>query len=129
MGANKWKIVNTDNAPKAIGPYSQGIAANGFVFFSGQIAIDPATGKFNEGDVVIQTKTVLKNIDALLKSQNLSLQNVIKTTVFLTDMSDFATVNQIYGEYFAGHCPARSCVEVSKLPLGALVEIEVIACL
>lgn len=121
------KIINIPDAPKAVGPYSQGVNYNDLFFFSGQIAIDPQNSKLIEGDVVAQTKQVFKNIDALLKSQNLTAQNVIKTTVFLTNLSAFAEVNAEYAKYFSSAPPARSCVEVSKLPLGALVEIEIIA--
>ena len=121
------QIINTKNAPVAIGPYSQGIKTNNLMFFSGQIPLDPTTGKVVDGGVKEQTKQVLKNIDALLKSQKLTAENVIKTTVFLKDMADFATVNTEYATFFNTNPPARSCVAVSGLPLGVLVEIEVIA--
>ncbi len=121
------KIIATDTAPKAIGPYSQGIEANGFLFFSGQIPLDPDTGKLADGGIAEQTRQALKNIDALLKSQGLFAQNVVKATVFITDMSQFPAVNAEYGKYFSVDPPARSCVEVAKLPMGAAVEIEVIA--
>lgn len=121
------KIISTEKAPGAVGPYSQGVEINGFVFFSGQIPLDPATGKPTEGSITEQTRQVLKNIDALLTSENMTAQNVVKTTVFLTDMNQFSLVNQEYGKYFTLGQPARSCVEVAKLPLGAAVEIEVIA--
>lgn len=122
-------VVQTSDAPKAIGPYSQGIELKKLVFFSGQIAIDPATGKLDGDDFPSQTRRVLKNIDALLASRNLTAANVVKTTIFLTDMSKFAEVNAEYGNYFDFEPPARSCVAVAALPMGALVEIEVIASL
>lgn len=120
-------IILTDKAPSPIGPYSQGIEINGFVFFSGQIAIDPAAGKIIAADVEGQTRQVLANIAALLDAAALSPANVVKTTVFVRNMGDFAKVNAIYAETFGSQPPARSCVEVSALPSGALVEIEVIA--
>lgn len=121
------QIINTAIAPKAIGPYSQGIATENFIFFSGQIAIDSSTGKLKGNNITEQTRQVLKNINALLSSQGLNFANVVKTTVFVTDMSEFSEVNAVYGEYFTSEPPARSCVAVAALPLGALVEIEVIA--
>ncbi len=122
-------VINTSAAPKAIGPYSQGIELKKLVFFSGQIAIDPATGELSGDDFASQTRRVLKNIDALLASKGLTAANVVKTTIFITDMSKFAEVNAEYGAYFSYEPPARSCVAVSALPMGALVEIEVIATL
>ena len=122
-------VVSTPNAPKAIGPYSQGIELKKLIFFSGQIAIDPATGELSGKDFTAQTKQVLKNIDALLASKGLTSANVVKSTIFLTDMSKFAEVNAEYANYFSFEPPARSCVEVSALPMGALVEIEIIATL
>lgn len=124
---DKRRVISVTGAPKAIGPYSQGIAVGDLIFFSGQIAIDPETAELVSGGVENETKQILKNIDALLKSEDLSPENVVKTTVFITDMADFSRVNAIYGEYFSFMPPARSCVEVSKLPLGAKVEIEIIA--
>ena len=121
------RMISIPDAPKAVGPYSQGVALKQLVFFSGQIAIDPKEGKMIEGDVSAQTKQILKNIDNLLKSEGMTAENVIKTTVFITDMSKFGEVNAVYGSYFSFEPPARSCVEVSALPLGALVEIEIIA--
>ena len=121
------RIISIADAPAAVGPYSQGVALQNLVFFSGQIAIDPKVGKLIDGDVVAQTKQILKNIDNLLKSEGLTAENVVKTTVFITDITKFATVNAAYAEYFSSNPPARSCVEVSALPLGALVEIEIIA--
>ncbi|HWR39589.1 MAG TPA: RidA family protein [Patescibacteria group bacterium] len=123
------KVVNTDQAPAAIGPYSQAIKAGGFLFVSGQIPVDPATGDVVPGDVAAQTKQVLENITAILKSENISLANVVKTAVFLTDMNDFQMVNQVYGEYFSTDAPARGCVQVARLPKDVSVEIEAIACL
>ncbi len=121
------KTVNTPLAPQAIGPYSQGIETNDFVFFSGQIAINPQTGKLDGDDFASQTQRVLKNIDALLSAQAMTAANVVKTTVFITDMSKFSEVNAEYAKFFSSAPPARSCVAVSALPLGALVEIEIIA--
>lgn len=121
------KTVNTPLAPQAIGPYSQGIETNDFVFFSGQIAINPQTGKLEGDDFSSQTQRVLKNIEALLSAQGMTAANVVKTTVFITDMSKFSEVNAEYSKFFSSAPPARSCVAVSALPLGALVEIEIIA--
>ncbi|WP_251546131.1 RidA family protein [Pumilibacter intestinalis] len=121
------KTVNTPLAPQAIGPYSQGIETNDFVFFSGQIAINPQTGKLDGDDFASQTQRVLKNIEALLSAQGMTAANVVKTTVFITDMSKFSEVNAEYAKFFSSAPPARSCVAVSALPLGALVEIEIIA--
>ncbi len=120
-------IILTDKAPAPIGPYSQGVEAGGLVFFSGQIAIDPAVGKIVETDIEGQTRRVLANIKALLDAASLTPANVVKTTVFVRNMGDFAKVNAIYAETFSSQPPARSCVEVSALPSGALVEIEVVA--
>jgi len=120
-------IIKTDKAPSAIGPYSQGIEAGGFIFLSGQIALDKVTGEMSTGDVAEQTKIVLLNITALLSEAGSDLSKVIKTTIFITDMKEFAKVNEAYGTFFKENCPARSCVEVSALPKNALVEIEVIA--
>ena len=119
--------VSTDKAPAAIGPYSQGIIAGDFLYASGQIAINPATGNIEAEGIVAQTEQVLKNLGAVLEEAGLSYSDVIKTTVFLDNINDFATVNEIYAKYFTGDAPARSCVEVASLPKGALVEIEVIA--
>ncbi|ABY94522.1 MULTISPECIES: RidA family protein [Thermoanaerobacter] len=120
-------IINTDAAPKAIGPYSQAIMVDGFLYTSGQIAIDPATGELVEGGIEAQTERVLENIKAILKAAGMDLNNVIKTTVFVTNMGDFAKINEIYGRYFKDNPPARSLVEVKSLPKGALIEIEVVA--
>lgn len=119
-------VISTEKAPAALGPYSQAIEANGFVFASGQIGINPETGDVPEG-IVAQTKQVLTNVTNVLAAAGTDLDHVVKTTVFIQDMNDFATVNGIYAEFFAKDCPARSCVEVAKLPKGVLIEIEVIA--
>ena len=120
-------IVNTDKAPAAIGPYSQAIKAGGFLFISGQIPIDPATGNIVGGDVKAQTKQSLENIKNILQCQKLGLDSVVKTTVFVANMADFQAVNGVYAEYFSANAPARACVQVGKLPKDALVEIEAIA--
>ena len=120
--------VFTAAAPAPIGPYNQAVALDGLIFCSGQIAIDPVAGKLIEGDVAAQTEQVMSNIAAVLAAAGASFAGVVKTTIFLVDMADFATVNEIYGEAFAaGVAPARSTVAVAALPLGARVEIEVIA--
>lgn len=121
------EIILTDKAPAPIGPYSQGIAVGGLIFFSGQIAIDPAVGKITATDIEGQTVQVLSNISALLAAASLTPADVVKTTVFVRNMGDFAKVNAIYAQTFDKEPPARSCVEVSALPSGALVEIEIIA--
>ena len=121
------KVISTTNAPKAIGPYSQAIEAGGFIFVSGQIPLIPATGELVEGSVEVQTARVLENLKAILTAAGSSMEAVVKTTVYITNMDDFAKVNGIYGQYFQENPPARVCVEVSKLPKGALVEIDVIA--
>ncbi len=120
------EIVHTQNAPAAIGPYSQAIKANGFVFTSGQIALDPATGTVVSGGIAEQTERVCKNLKAVLEAAGSSLEKAIKTTCFLSDMNDFAAFNEIYGKYFTGK-PARSCVAVRTLPKGVLAEVEVVA--
>lgn len=123
------EIVVTDRGPKAIGPYSQAIRANGFVFLSGQIPLDPKTQQVVEGDVAAQTGRVLENLKGVLEASGSSLQRVVKTTVFLVDMDDFAAMNEVYGRYFATHPPARSTVEVTRLPKNVRVEIDLIALL
>ncbi len=120
------KAIHTDKAPKALGPYSQAIDGGDAVFLSGQIGIDPASGKFVEG-VEAQARQALKNIGNVLAEAGLSLENVVKTTIFLTDIGDFAAVNAVYASFFAEPYPARSCLQVTALPGGALVEIEVLA--
>ena len=119
------EIINTSHAPAAVGPYSQGIQSGNFYFFSGQIALT-SDGNFLDQSVEAQTEQIFKNITALLKEAKLSKEQVIKATVFLADISDFQAVNTLYAEFFGTHKPARSCVEVSKLPLNAKVEIEII---
>ncbi|MBF6590469.1 MAG: RidA family protein [Ktedonobacterales bacterium] len=119
--------IKTDQAPAAIGPYSQAIVSNGWVFASGQIALDPASGQLAEGDVRAQTRRVLENVRALLAAAGSSPAHVVKTTVFLTAMADFAAMNEVYAEFFRDVPPARSTVAVKELPKGAIVEIEVIA--
>ena len=120
--------INTDNAPAAIGPYSQAIdSGTGLIFVSGQLPIDPATGAFPEGGVQEQTRQSLTNAKAILEAAGLSLANVVKTTVFLADMGDFAAMNEIYAQFFSEPYPARSAVAVKTLPKGALVEVECIA--
>ena len=121
-------IVATKKAPAAIGPYCQGIAIDGLVFTSGQLGLDPATGDFAPGGVEAQTRQSLANIRAVLEEAGTGMDRVVKTTVFLKDMNDFAAMNKVYAEFFGeGGCPARSAVEVAKLPKGGLVEIEAIA--
>ncbi|HEY6218837.1 MAG TPA: RidA family protein [Gemmatimonadaceae bacterium] len=121
------KVVHTDKAPAAIGPYSQGVIANGFLFTAGQIALDPASGQVITGGVAEQTERVLKNLTAVLESAGTSWANVLKTTVFLQDMKDFPTVNEVYARMVGEARPARSTVAVSGLPRGVLVEIEAVA--
>jgi 2-iminobutanoate/2-iminopropanoate deaminase len=120
-------IIATRNAPGAIGPYSQGIKANGFVFASGQIGLDPATGEFVKGGITEQSRQVLLNVKNVLEAAGSGLDKVVKTTVFLKDINNFAAMNAVYSEFFKTDCPARSAVQVAALPKGALVEIEVIA--
>ncbi|HMS09027.1 MAG TPA: RidA family protein [Pyrinomonadaceae bacterium] len=121
------KVISTENAPGAIGPYSQAIVANGMVFCSGQIPIDPATGEFVSEDVSEQTEQVFKNLAAVLEAAGASLESVVKTTVFLADMNDFAAMNEVYGRYFVTNKPARATVQAARLPRDARVEIECIA--
>lgn len=121
------KQISTSNAPAAIGPYSQAIEVKGFVYTSGQLPIDPATGAFPEGGVQEQTRQSLLNVQAILAEAGLTLANVVKTTVFLADMGDFAAMNEIYAQFFTEPFPARSAIAVKALPKGALVEIEVVA--
>jgi 2-iminobutanoate/2-iminopropanoate deaminase len=121
------QVVNTNKAPGAIGPYSQAIKANGFLFVSGQLPVVPATGQFAEGGIAAQTKQSLENVKAILLEAGCKLDDVVKTTVFIKNMNDFAEMNAVYAEYFVQNCPARACVEVARLPKDAIVEIEVIA--
>jgi 2-iminobutanoate/2-iminopropanoate deaminase len=122
-------IVLTDKGPKPIGPYSQAVKSNGFLFASGQVALDPRSNEFFGGDIRQQTRLVLENIKGILEAAGSNLNHVVKTTVFLKDMNDFAAMNEIYAKYFAIAPPARSTVEVARLPKDAFVEIEVIATL
>lgn len=119
--------VHTDDAPGALGPYSQAIVTDGWIFASGQIPIDPQTGALVEGDIALQTERVLRNLDAVLEAAGGSLQTVVKTTVFLSDMSCFADMNAVYARHFGDHRPARATVAVAGLPKGVDVEIEVVA--
>lgn len=121
------KVINTDNAPKAVGPYSQAVEASGLIFISGQLPIDPITGEFNSSLISEQTHQVLKNVSAILNSTGLNFDNVLKATVYLEDISDFASMNEVYAQYFNKPYPARAAFAVKSLPKGAKVEIEVIA--
>jgi 2-iminobutanoate/2-iminopropanoate deaminase len=121
------KVISTPNAPGAIGPYSQAIEANGFVFISGQIPIDPAVGKVIEGDITVQTEQVMKNLEAILKAAGCDFSNVVKSTCLLSDMTNFAAMNVVYGSRFKENPPARAAFAVKTLPLNVLVEIEMIA--
>jgi len=121
------EIIVTDRAPAAIGPYSQGVRVNGFIFFSGQIPLNPFSGEVVLGDIKVQAELVMNNIEALLTASGTGFENVVKTTIFLTNLADFAVVNEIYGRRFTGEPPARSTVEVKALPKGVAIEIEVIA--
>jgi 2-iminobutanoate/2-iminopropanoate deaminase len=121
------EVVLTDHGPKPIGPYSQGIRANGFLYVSGQVALDPKTGELAGADIRQQTQRVLENVRGILEGAGSSLHHVVKTTVFLKDINDFAAMNEVYAKYFPSAPPARSTVQVARLPKDALVEIEVIA--
>jgi len=121
------KIILTDKAPAAIGPYSQAVEANGFVFVSGQLPIDPKTGALAEADTAKQTEASIKNIQTILKGAGLTLDAVVKTTVFMSDLTQFAQMNEVYARFFAKIPPARATVEVKALPKGSLVEIEAVA--
>ena len=120
-------IVLTDHGPKPIGPYSQAIKSNGFVFVSGQIALDAKTGEFSAPDIKLQTEKVFENLKGILEASGASLSHVVKATVYLKDMNDFAAMNEVYARFFAAAPPARSTVQVARLPKDALVEIDVIA--
>jgi len=122
-----YKAVFTEKAPKALGPYSQAIRVGDFMFISGQTPINPETNEIVESDIVLQTRQAMENIKAILEKEGLSLNHLVKTTIFLKDMNQFSTVNEEYGKYLRDHRPARSTVEVSRLPKDALVEIEAIA--
>jgi 2-iminobutanoate/2-iminopropanoate deaminase len=121
------EIVATDRGPKAIGPYSQGVKANGFLFVSGQVAFDPATQQIVEGDITKQTERVMENLKGIVEAAGSSLDRVVKTTVFLLDMNEFAAMNAVYGRYFPTAPPARATVQVARLPRDVRVEIELIA--
>ena len=121
------KTINTSNAPAAIGPYSQAIEANGFLFISGQIPVNPETGKIVEGGITEQTEQVMKNIEAILKEAGYTFNDVVKSTCLLSDMSNFAEMNAVYGKYYPENPPARAAFAVKDLPLGVLIEIETIA--
>ena len=121
------EIISTPDAPKAIGPYSQGVRADGLVFTAGQVAFDPATQQIVDGDISAQTERVMKNLAAILKAADCSLRDVLRCTVFLKNMDDFAAMNAVYGKYFEAPFPARSTVEVARLPKDVLVEIDIIA--
>jgi len=121
------KVIFSDKAPKAIGPYSQAIEANGMLFISGQIPMDPETGKLVEGDIKVQTRQVMENIGAILKEAGYTFSDVVKSTCLLSDMGNFAGMNEIYGEYYKENPPARAAFAVKTLPLNVLVEIETIA--
>lgn len=123
------EVVLTDRGPKPIGPYSQAIKSNGFLFASGQVALDPKTNEFVTGDVRQQTERVLENVKGIVEAAGTKLSHVVKTTVFLKNMNDFTAMNEVYARYFSAAPPARSTVEVARLPKDALVEIEVIAAL
>jgi len=123
------KQITSSQSPRPIGPYSQGIAASGLLFVSGQIPLDPDTGRLVEGDIEAQTEQVLKNLVAVLQAAQLNTQNVVKTTIYLADLADFPKVNAVYGRYFTSEPPARATVGVTALPAGARVEIDAIAAL
>lgn len=121
------RIIYSNNAPKPVGPYSQAVESGGFVFLSGQIPINPETGKVVSGDISLETEQVFKNIKAVLKAAGLNVSNIVKTTVYLTDLSQFSQVNEVYKSFFENEAPARSCVGVSSLPKGVNIEMDVIA--
>jgi 2-iminobutanoate/2-iminopropanoate deaminase len=121
------EVISTDRGPKAIGPYSQAIRANGFVFVSGQIALDPHTQQLVPGDIAAQTQRVLENLKGIVEAAGSSLDKVVRTTVFLLDMNDFAAMNDVYSRYFSGNAPARATVQAARLPRDVRVEIDVIA--
>ena len=120
------KYIQTENAPKAVGPYSQAIVSNGFIFCSGQIGLDPKTNDLVEG-LEEQTHQVLKNLSEVLKAENSNLEKVVKITIYLSDINDYAKMNEVYGQYFSNHKPARAAFAVAGLPKGALIEIEAVA--
>ena len=126
-GTGGRAVVATERAPAAIGPYSQGIVANGFLYTAGQIPLDPATGTLVQGDVSAQTERVMRNLEAVLAEAGSSFDRVVKTTCFLMDMNDFPAFNAVYARFFPADAPARSTVQVARLPAGALVEVECVA--
>jgi len=121
------EVISTQHGPKAIGPYSQAVRANGFIFISGQVAFDPATSQLVEGDIAAQTDRVLQNLKGIVEAAGSMLDKTVKTTVFLKDMNDFAKMNEVYARYFPANAPARSTVEVARLPRDVRVEIDLIA--
>ena len=121
------KIINSPDAPKAIGPYSQAVEDGGFVFTSGVLPVDPVTGEIFGGDVKLQTELILKNLESILKAAGTNLKNVVKTTVFLTDLTQFAEMNEVYSRFFTENTPARSTIQVVALPKGSSIEIEAVA--
>lgn len=125
----KRNAIKTDKAPAAIGPYEQGVQTGDFLFTSGQIALDPATGQFLQGEIEAETERVLKNIEAILHAAGMTLNNVVKTTVYMTDLGHFTRMNQVYEKFFMENKPARATVQVAALPKGAKVEIDAVACL
>jgi 2-iminobutanoate/2-iminopropanoate deaminase len=129
MGVSVTETVATDRGPKAIGPYSQAIKANGLVFLSGQIALDPGTQQMVAGDIALQTERVLENLKGIAEAAGSSLSRAVKTTVYLVDLADFAAMNEVYARYFPERPPARSTVQVARLPRDARVEIDLIAAL
>lgn len=122
------EIISTTGAPGAIGPYSQGVKANGMLFVSGQLPLDPATGAFPGSDIASQTRQSLTNVKHIVEAAGMTLADVVRVGVFLKDMNDFAAMNEVYGQFFTPDCPARAAVEVARLPKDALVEIECVAC-
>ena len=128
MGEQRHRrIIATSDAPAAIGPYSQAVVAGNLLFTAGQIPLDPATMKLVEGDVTVQTERVMQNLDAVLTAAGTTFANIVKSTCFLADLNDFPAFNAVYGQYFGDDAPARSTVQVAKLPLGSLVEVECVA--
>jgi 2-iminobutanoate/2-iminopropanoate deaminase len=123
------KFITTNEAPQAIGPYSQAVQIGDIIFISGQLPIDPSTGSFISDDIVDQTKQVMTNIKAILNSQNLNINNIVKTNIYVKDLNQFDTINKTYESFLEGHKPARAAVEVNRLPKDAQIEIEAIACL
>ena len=120
-------VISTDKAPAAIGPYSQAIVANGFLFTSGMVPIDPATNQLVEGDITVQAKQAISNLKNLIEASGSSCDKVVKTTVFIKEMNDFGAINEVYATFFNGAYPARSCVEVARLPKDVMLEVEAIA--